>query len=162
MKNLIRTGVGNMPKKRIQNIPYTDQMFLVAQMFFDFECLRKLRNTSTIKPLRIALNSVMMGYFFEMISTVKRFDPDGYKASGFSLTEEDLKILKGKRNMTFHIPDNLELFHERAANMLDWAKGDMIKKIYLNSEAFARYMKQLRIKIPDIEKLLNKLDQISG
>ena len=72
-----------MTKKRIQNIPYGDQMFLVAQMFFDFECLRKLRNTSTVKPLRMALNSVMMGYFYEMIMTVKRFDPIGYETSDF-------------------------------------------------------------------------------
>src|SRR5579859_2445454 len=58
--------------------------------------------------------NLVIAYFYEIIKAIRNFDSSEYEALGFSISEEDFKILGEYRHSIFHVPEDINLYVKRS------------------------------------------------
>jgi hypothetical protein len=128
-------------------------MFFLADKFRNWEFMRQLRDKSKNANIKTATGSFLAGMFYEMVSTIKKYDDEGWAAAGFDITPEEMNVLKEHRNTTFHVPDDTAKFMERHQGLM-LLEGRLFEITYKNSGALLEYMGIQRGRYPAIEEML--------
>ncbi len=127
-------------------------LYFLFDKYKEFEYLRMFRDSTENYEFRNAASGPMIGYFYEMLATIRRHDIFGWYSSGFNFTDEEMNLMKEYRHTKFHIPDDLDLFEERANNLINWE--EVFPKIYDNSRRLKEYIWRFREVYPDLDKTI--------
>lgn len=128
-------------------------VFFLAKQFINLDFVKLLRNESRNKNIEAALGDYMFGLFYELVSTIKKYDPEGWRTAGFDITPEEMHILKEHRNMKFHVPDDALKFLDRHQKFMSLNKrlSEISNK---NGTILSEYMFVQGQKYPDIGQML--------
>lgn len=143
----------NNPNKETLKIPHRDLMYLIADKFRNFEFQRQLRDKSKNLDIKTSTGAVVGGLFYEMVATIKKYDPEGWANAGFDISNEEMRILKEHRNVHFHVPDDTDKLVERIMAVKS-LEGRLFEITLHNSGALLKYMFLQREQYPEIEQML--------
>ncbi len=130
-------------------------MFFLAQKFINWEFLKIHKDESRNRDIKAMLGDYMFGLFYEMVSTIQKYDPEGWITFGFDITPEEMHILKEHRNTKFHVSDDALKFLDRHQKFMSLAERRRFSGITNeNGTRLSKYMFIQGRKYPEIGQML--------
>ncbi|HVM33644.1 MAG TPA: hypothetical protein VMU88_10950 [bacterium] len=128
-------------------------VYFLARKFINWDLVKLLRNESKNEDIKHALGDYMFGLFYELVSAIKKYDPEGWIAGGFDITPKEMHILKEHRNTKFHVPDDAVKFLDRHQKFMSLALSKRFSEIVdKNGTAVTEYMLVQGGKYPEIRQ----------
>src|ERR1700722_12359037 len=74
------------PNVELPRCTHEQLMYFIATKFINWDLIKLLRNESRNVNVRNALGDYTIGLFYEFVSTIKKYDSEGWIAGGFNIT----------------------------------------------------------------------------
>jgi len=143
----------NNPNTRPTRIKNQTLVGFALDKFYDFQHLLKIRESFLTDEVdfeyRKVVSNFLICYFYEIVFVIRTHDAQGWSRAGFTLTPEDMHLLKEYRNIIFHVPDDLELLEERLQKFKEGMDG-VLAKVFGQSKCLNDYFLLYRDVYPEL------------